>query len=377
MVEVREVKTRGELRKFVDFPRKLYRDHPYAVPDLRMDEMNNLNKKKNPAFEYCEARYFLAYKDGEIAGRIAAILSHKANEKWGTDRMRFCRVDFIDDEEVSAALFQAVENWARERGLKEVIGPIGFCDFDKEGMLVEGFEEKDMFITIYNYPYYIKHLEKLGYGKEVDWIEYVIKVPDHVDERVKKFSQKIMERYGLRYLDIKKKKDVKPYIRNIFKLLDDAYKDLYGTVPLNEGQIDWYVGQFLTLLNIHFIKVVLDKNDQVVAFGLAAPSFSEALRKNHGKLFPFGFIPVLKAMKHVKRLDLYFVAVKAEYINRGLPAILMEKMTESAMEQGVEYAETGPELEMNEKVQALWKSYDARQHRRRRCFIKKLKDEAK
>lgn len=372
MVEIKEVKNNSMLRKFVAFPINLYKDNPYAVPDLRMDEKNNLKKSKNPAFEYCEARYFLAYKNGKVAGRIAAIINHAANEKWETNRIRFCRVDFIDDYEVSKALFDAAEGWARERGYTEIIGPMGFCDLDKEGMLVEGFNEKDMFITYYNSPYYIDHLTKLGYTKEVDWEEFQITIPQQVDERIKLFADRVAKRSGLTYYELKTKKQVVPYIPQIFELLNEAYQNLYGTVPLTSKQIDWYVGQFLSIINIKFVKLVMDENNKLAGFGLAAPSLSEALRKSRGRLFPFGFLRILRAIRNVETMDLYLIAVRPHLVNKGIPAIILEKMTEAAIEMGVKFAETGPELETNEKVRAMWKGYDARQHRRRRCFIKAL-----
>lgn len=372
MVEIREINSVGDLKKFVDFHIEMYRDNPHAVPDLRMDELNNLRKDKNPAFEYCEARYFLAYKDGKIAGRIAGLINHAANEKWNKKDMRFCRVDFIDDQEVSEALFGAVEAWAKERGLQRVVGPIGFCDLDKEGMLIEGFEEQDLFITIYNAPYYQRHLEKLGYGKEVDWIEFRIKIPDFVEERIQKLSERIMQRNKLKLLDITKTSQIRPYAHQLFELINEAYGDLYGTTTLTEKQMNWYAGQFLTLLNPNLVKVIVDEQGKAVGMGVAAPSLGEALKKSNGRLFPFGFLYILRAIKKPEVMNLFFIAVSKKYLNQGLPAILMQAMTVTANKLGIEYAETGPELETNEKVRAVWKPYEARQHRRRRCFEKEF-----
>lgn len=372
MVEIREINSVGELKKFVDFHNEMYRDNPYAIPDLRMDELNNLRRDKNPAFEYCETRYFLAYREGRIVGRIAGLINHAANEKWGKKDMRFCRLDFIDDEEVSAALFGAVEDWARERGLERTVGPIGFCDLDKQGMLIEGFEEQDLFITIYNAPYYVRHLEKLGYGKEVDWLEFRIKIPRGVEERIQNLSDRIIQRNNLKILDITKTREIRPYVRPLFELINEAYEELYGTVPLTEKQMTWYVGQFLTLLNPRLVKVIVDEDGKAVGMGVAAPSLGEPLKKSNGRLFPFGFIGVLRAIRKPKVMNLFFIAVAKKYLNQGLPAILMQAMTVSANKLGIEYAETGPELEVNEKVRAVWKPYESRQHRRRRCFAKEL-----
>ncbi|MGI6176212.1 MAG: GNAT family N-acetyltransferase [Christensenellales bacterium] len=371
-VEIREVATKKEFRLFCNFPIQLYKDHPYAVPDLRMDERNNLRRDRNPAFDYCEAKYFLAYRDGKVVGRIAGLINHAANEKWNTHTLRFCRVDFIDDEEVSKALFDAVEGWAKERGYDKVIGPIGFCDLDKEGMLVEGFDELDLFITIYNYPYYMKHLEKLGYAKEEDWIEYRIKVPQTIDPRLARLHQRVLERLNLHVAEIRNKREVKQYLTGVFDIINEAYDDLYGTVPLTHKQIDWYVGQFLPLINLKLLSLVLDENKRIVGLGLAAPSLSEPLRKHKGRLFPFGWISVLRACRKMDTMNLFFIAVRKEYINKGLPAVMMSHMNQGAIDLGVQYAETGPELETNHKVLSLWKSFDARQHRRRRCYAKQL-----
>lgn len=372
MVEIREVRTRKDRKIFAAYNAKMYQKVPQAIPDLIMDEYDNFNPKKNPAYEYCEVKQFLAYQEGKCVGRIAGIISHAANDKWETKRIRFSRVDFIDDKEVSAALFKAVEDWGRSLGLEEIHGPIGFCDMDQEGMLIEGFQEPGMFITIYNYPYYKEHLEALGYGKDIDWVEYRVKMPEP-NEKLDKLSLAVLKRFQLTLVEPKSRLDFKPYIKEIFDLLNDTYKDLYGTVEITQAQIDKYVNQFILLVNPEYVKLLMDENQRLVGFGLALPSMNQAVKRSKGKLFPMGWYRILRA-PYVKNdvLDLYLVGVIPEMQNKGLTAVLLNSMTNSARKNGIKYAETGPELESNLQVQALWKHYEVEQHKRRRCFIKKL-----
>lgn len=373
MVEIREVKTKNDLKKFILLPFRLYKDNKYWVPPLIMDELNTLRKNKNPAFEYCDAKYWLAYKDGKIAGRIAGIINHRFIEIWGQKLLRFGWVDFIDDQEVSAALFGALEGWASELGLDGVHGPLGFCDLDKEGMLIEGFEEMSMFITIYNYPYYPVHLETLGYIKDVDWIEYDLAVPEEkVPEKVQRVSEAIMKRLNLRLFRAKKAKEILPYAKGIFEVLNEAYKNLYGVVPLTDKQVEAYTKQYFSFINPDYIRIVLDKEDKVAAFGIAMPSLTDAMRKANGRIFPFGFIHILRSLKKAKLLDLYLVAVRPELQSKGINALLLADITKVSLENGISRALSSPELELNTKVQAQWKHYSARLNKRRRCFIKNI-----
>jgi hypothetical protein len=375
MVEIKEVKTLAELRKFRDFPDTLYKHDPNFVPDFKEDELNMLRKDKNPAFEYCDARYFLAYRDGNIAGRIGAILNKAANEKWGTKRLRITRVDFIDDEEVSAALFKTVEAWAKELQMEEVQGPLGFNDLDKEGLLIEGFELPGLSITIYNAAYYQRHFEKYGYDKDVDWKEFHLYPPakdTEVYNKFKRLSELVLKRHNLHLYKLKNMKDAEPVVRQIFELMNECCVDLYGTMPLTPKQADDYYKRFQPLLSPEYVQFVLDENERLVAFNLAAPSLTKALQKNKGRLFPFGFIPLLKALKKNDVLELYMISVKPELRNAGLPAAIMFPVIEAANKNGIEYAESGPELETNDKVQSLWKFFKTETVRRRRCFIKKI-----
>ncbi len=375
MIEIREVKTISQLKKFRDYPDKLYKNCEYYVPEFKADELGALRKDKNPAFAHCEAKYFLAYKDGKIAGRICGLLNHRANDRAGNVKMRFTRVDFIDDYEVSAALFKAVEDFAKEKGISEVHGPIGFSDMDKEGMLVEGFDRLSVSITIYNYAYYKTHLEKLGYVKDIDWVEKVIKVPKEGDEAIEKMDRLaniVLKRNKLHLYNIKKMSEAQPILMQIFDLLNTCYDHLYGISPFTPQQAQYYFDKFKAFLDPAYAKFIVDENDKLVGFGLAAPSMSKALRKCNGRLFPFGFIHLLHALKHPKVVDLYLIGVLPQYQNAGLPAILMDAVIKSAVRDKVDYAESSPELETNDKVQNLWKYFEYEDVRRRRCYAKKL-----
>lgn len=373
MITIKEVKTRKDLRIFAGFNEKMYRDNPEAIPDLISDEINNFTPSKNPAFEYARSKQFLAYKDGECVGRIGAIISSKANNKWNRKRIRFTRVDFIDDFEVSAALFKAVEDWGRQEGMTEIHGPMGFCDLDQEGMLVEGFDYKGMFITIYNAPYYKDHLEKLGYTKSVDWVENRITIPQEEPEIFKKMAKRVMEGNELKIVKAKNRREIRKYIPQIFEVINDTYSHLYGEVELTDAQIKKYVSQFILLVNCKYVVMVADKNDEMIGFALAVPTLGDASKKCHGKLFPFGWYKILRAPFVSKEvLELFLVGVKDKYKKMGVPAVLMEEMMRVAIEDGFKYAESGPMLEDNIAIQSLWKRFERIQHKRRRCWIKGL-----
>ena len=375
MVQIKEVLSKRDLRKFVDFPNVLYRDVPQFVPAFFNDDMDDWNKKKNPALEYCEARCFLAYRDGKIVGRIGAILSHKSNEKWNTKRMRFSQVDFIDDPEVSKALFETVENWARQKGCSQVHGPLGFCDMDREGMLVEGFDKRSMFITYYNHPYYNDHLKALGYDKDIDWLEYKVYAPSLESkeaETIHHIAQHVMEKQQYHVAQLRSKRQYSEYVKKIFELINTAYAPLYGVVDLNEKQINKYASKFIPLINPDYACFVLDKEDHLIAFGVSAPSVAAAMQKCRGHLFPFGFIGVLKALHHNDALDMFLIAVRPDLQRTGINAIILDHMIKNCNKNGIVYAETGPQLEVNTKILAQWRIFRKEQHKRRRCYIKTL-----
>lgn len=374
MVEIREVRTRSELKKFVNYPNALYKDVPQYIPSMIGDDLSDWNPKKNPAFSYCEAKCWLAWRDGKIVGRIGAILSRRANEKWGLKRMRFTQVDFIDDAEVSSALFKVVEDYAREKGCDEVHGPLGFTDLDREGMLVEGFDRRGMFITYYNFPYYIDHMARLGYVKDVDWVEMLVEVPqdEYTITRLGKLSERVMKYSNLRVVELKSRRDYKPWVERVFDLVNTAYSSLYGTVPLDETQIKRYAAKFIPLVNPDLACFVVDEHDKLVGFGVSAPSMALALKKSNGRLFPLGWIGVLRALKVNDTLDLFLVAVTPEYQNKAVNAILMNHVLKGCLKMGITHAETGPQLETNHKVQNQWSFFKNEQHKRRRCFVKRL-----
>ena len=351
-----------------DFPNKLYKDNEYYVPAFFGDELNNLNPKKNPSYEYCETKLFLAYKDGKIVGRICALINHAYNAKKNVKQMRFCRFDVIDDFEVTKMLFAEVVKWAKERGLNQIIGPIGFNDLDKQGLLIDGFNEYSNTITLYNHPYYMTHLEKLGFVKDVDWVEYQVFAPEKIDERLLNITETIKNRYGYRVVKFKKRKEIRPYINKAFEIVNEAFAHLYGVVPITQKQIKLAVDQFVTLVNLDYLYVVENKHGEMVGFGIMVPSLNAATKKSNGRLFPLGIFRALRALKKHKVLDMYLVAVRPAYQNLGVNALILVEGMKTAIKNGVEYAETGPELETNTEVQALWKYFKTRQHRRRRCY---------
>jgi GNAT superfamily N-acetyltransferase len=370
-VSIREVTGGKELRRFIRLPFRLYQGNRCWIPPLLLDEWNTLNPKKNPAYRHCRVRLLVAERDGRPVGRVAAIINQQYIQKWGNKYCRFGWLDFVDDPEVSAALLGAVEAWARENGLEAVHGPMGFTDLDREGMLIEGFDELGTYSTYYNHPYYPRHLEALGYGKDVDWIEYYITAPSEIPEKVLRIQELVLRRSGLKLVE-PKLKTIVTYAQKIFELINEAYAQLYGVVELTPEQVDMYVKQFFNFLNPDYAKVVIDADDRVVAFGLAIPSLSRALQRSRGRLLPFGFLHLLWALKHPRTIDMLLVAVKPEYQARGLTAILMTEITRNSLLHGVRGAESNPELESNTQVQAIWKHYDARQHKRRRCYLKRL-----
>ena len=374
MVEIREVTTKRQLRKYIAFPNQLYKAVPQYIPPMFGDEMADWDHDKNPAFSYCDAKCFLAYRDDEIVGRVGAIHSRLSNEKWDTNRTRFTQLDFIDDPEVSAALMGAVEEYAAGFGCTEVHGPLGFCDLDREGLLIEGFDRKGMFITYYNHPYYKEHLERLGYGKDVDWIEYLISVPydEKTTTHLQRLSDYVCRRSHLHVVELKSRRQIKKYVKKVFELLNVAYAGLYSTVDLTDAQIKKYTDKFLPMINPDLVCFVTDDNDELIAFGVSAPSMANALKKSDGRLFPTGFIGILKSLKVNDTLDLFLIAVRPDYQKSGANAVLMNHVLKGCQKMGIKVAETGPQLELNDKILTQWKMFEKEQHKRRRCFIKTI-----
>ncbi|MDE6022055.1 MAG: N-acetyltransferase [Muribaculaceae bacterium] len=373
MIEIREIPLVPKaLKKFTQFQIDMYEDNPYYVPPLISDDVDTLNPKKNPAYEFCDVRCFMAYKGEKPVGRIAAIINNKLNDKTGAKDIRFGFIDFIDEIEVSRGLLDKVEEWGRERGLERIVGPLGFTDLDYEGMLVEGFDQLSTMATIYNYSYYPEHMHALGYDKDTDWVEYVMDVPDGVPEKHNRISEIVKKKFGLRVVKFSSKKEIKEkYGRALFELINEAYEKLYQYSPLSDRQIEHYIDVYLGLLDLSLVCCIVDSDDKLVGVGISMPSMSRALQKSKGKMFPFGWYHLLKGLKGKNdRVDLLLVAVKPEYQGKGVNALLFQDLIPAYIAHGYKYAESNPELETNAKVQNQWDSFSHRQNKRRRSFTK-------
>ena len=376
MVEIRSVTNRRELKSFVQFYYDLYRGNAYAVPYLFFDEMATLRHDKNPSFECCEAEYFLAYRDGKIVGRVAAIINRRANERWNCHQVRFGWFDFIDDVEVSTALLKAVEDWGRQRGMSEIAGPLGFIDTDREGMLIEGFDELSTMYVNYNYPYYPQHMEQIeGFKKDNDYVECKVKVPEVVPAKFAKIAEMVGKRYGLRVHKFTRHELIEEgYGQKVFDLLNATYKDLYGFSQLSQRQIDKLVNDYIKIADLNLVTAVMD-GDNMVGFGITFPSFSEALQKTRdGRLFPFGWWHVLKILKWHKTplVDLLLIGVLPEYRAKGANALIFDDLIRQFQAYGFEYAITGPQMETNEGVLSQWQYLESVPYRRHRCYRKSL-----
>ncbi len=375
MLEIKQIQpTRSALRDFTQFQIDLYRGNDYYVPPLVSDDIEALSPGKNPAFDFCEAAYFMAYRDGKPVGRIAAIINSQVNRNSDAKICRFGFMDFVDDMEVSRALFDAAEDWGRRKGMNRMVGPLGFTDMDREGLLVEGFEELSTMATNYNYPYYAGHVEAAGYAKESDWVEFLLQVPDKVPERYDRIATLVKEKLNLRIQKYTSRKKAKAEIgHKLFRLINEAYKDLYQYSQLTDRQIDYYVDYYLGLVNLDLLTFVMDKDDNLVGLGIALPSLSRGLQKAHGRLHPFGWYHLLKALKGKNdRVDLLLVAVHPDYQNRGVNALMFQDLLPHFIRLGFKYAETNPEMETNAKVQSQWEVFNPRQHRRRRSYAKDI-----
>ena len=375
-VEIRKVNSRSELKRFIRFNYEFYKENKYAVPDLYDDMLNTFSPSKNAAFEFCEADYFLAYREGQIVGRVAAIINHRANEQWKKKTVRFGWIDFIDDIEVSRALIDTVKQWGKERGMDCLEGPLGFTDMDAEGMLIEGFDQLSTMATIYNYPYYPQHMEKLGMEKSADWVEMKIYVPDEIPEKHKRISDIIARKYNLHVRKLTSKREVlrSGLAHDIFRLINDAYAPLFNFSRMTERQIDQYVRMYVPVLDLRMVSIVENEQNEIVAVGISMASLSEALQKAKGRLLPFGWFYLLEALfwKRPKMLDLLLVGVRPDYQNKGVNALLFTDLIPVYQQLGFEYAESNPELELNEKVQNQWQYFKTEQHKRRRCFKAKI-----
>lgn len=374
-VEIKAINvTRSELRKFVDFGISLYKGNDCYVPPLVSDEIETLMPSKNPAFDYCEAQPFMAYRNGKPVGRIVAIINNKVNERTGRKEARFGFVEFIDDKEAVDVLFNAAEEWARSKGMSEIIGPMGFTDMDHEGMLTYGFDELGTIATIYNHPYYPVHMERLGYVPDADWVEYRMTVPDRVPEKYQRIADIVARKYSLKAVKYTSRKELKrKYGVALFNLINEAYDELYGYSPLSARQIEYYIDKYLGILRLDCISVIVDANDELVAFGISMPSLSHALQRSRGRLLPFGWLHLLRGIYgHNRIVDLMLIGVKKEYLSRGVNAMVFADLLPVFIKNGYEFAESNLELENNENVQKQWQYFDRRLHRRRRAYKKSL-----
>ena len=372
-INIKEVISKKDLKKWIEFPNSLYKDNEYYVPFLMSDEMETFTPDKNPAYAFCETKLFLAYKDDKIVGRIAGLINHAYNKKWDKNAIRFTRFDFIDDYEVSKALFDTVVSWGKGKGLSEIMGPIGFTDMDHEGMLIEGFEEFNLSITFYNHPYYIDHMERLGLQKDIDWFEYRINVPESLDPRFAKISNRICEKNNYSVVTYNNRKVLYNDALEAFKIIDIAFSKLYGTVPLTPEVIKHAIDGYVPVVNLDYVCSIKDKDDNIIGFGVLVPSIAKALKKSNGKMLPFGVFRLLKALNGKNdTLEMFFVAVHPDYQAQGLPAILISTLAKKIIENGVKYCETGPMLETNTAIHSMWRHFEKRQHRRRRCYIKAI-----
>jgi GNAT superfamily N-acetyltransferase len=374
-MEIKEARTRKELKKFIRFGNKLYEGNQYFCPQLEFDELNTLNPNKNPAFEVCEAVYYLAYKDGKIVGRIAGIINRKANETWNVKKTRFGWFDFIDDKEVSTALLDKVAEWGKSKGMDCLNGPVGFTDFDHQGLLLEGFEYNSPMASLYNYPYYIEHFDSYGLQKERDWIEFRIYPPNELPERMVRIAEIVMEKYKLKVEKVRSGKElVKKFGYTFFDVVDEAYKPLYNYSPLTDNQKKAYADMYFPLLNYDFLTIITNDTDEIIGVGVGMPNLSEALRKSKGRLFPFGFIHILKALRAKKfsDFDLLLIAIRPDYQNKGINSIFFYDQIKYFKQYGIKHAETTSNLEDNTKVQSAWEYFEKIRHKHRRAYVKQI-----
>lgn len=376
MVEIRKVSSKRELKQFIQFYYDLYRDSSQAVPYLFFDEMATLRRDKNPSFECCEADYFMAFKDGRMAGRVAAIINRRANERWKVSQVRFGWFDFVDDIEVSTALMEAVGQWGRERGMTEMAGPLGFIDTDREGMLVEGFDELSTMYVNYNYPYYADHISRIGgFAKDNDYVEIKVRIPQDDNYKFHKIAGMVKQRYGLRVHKFTRRELIdEGWGREVFHLLNATYKDLYGFSQLSSQQIDKLVNDYIKIADLNLVTGVMD-GDRMIGFGITFSSMSRALQHcKNGRVFPFGWWHLLQVLKrhNTDTVDLLLIGVLPEYRSKGANALIFDDLIQQYQRYGFIWAVTGPQMERNEAVLAQWQYLDSKVFRRHRCFRKLL-----
>ena len=374
MIQIKEVTTDKGLRAFVHFPNQLYKDNPYYVPLIESMDRDTLMPEKNHAFEVCEGKYWLAYNEkGEVVGRVAGIINRKYNQTIGKKICRFGWIDFIDDSEVSKALMDTVERYAKEKGMDTMSGPTGFLEFDEAGVLVEGFDKLATVYSKYNAPYYERHLTDLGYAKDADYVEYLIKVPEVIPERYERMAQLVSVKNSLHQAEFHNHKELEPYIDGLFHCLNSAYAKLHGFSELSKGQCDDLKKQFLSNINVDYVSIVLDADEQVIGFGVALPSLAKAMQKAKGSLFPFGWMHIMKALKQNDTIDLLLIAIDEKYKNKGVNAMIFDKFAKGITKNGIKFIESTRELEDNTSVQNLWRYLEHDLTKRARTYVKSIK----
>ena len=374
-VEIRQIETKRELRQFIQFANDLYADCPYYCPPLFFDEMNCFDAEKNPALEVCDYQLWMAYREGKPVGRIAGIINRRANEKWGFKHVRFGWFDFIDDKEVSKALLDTVVAWGKERGMDALNGPVGFTDFDHEGLLLEGYEYPAVMASLYNYPYYVNHIDAYGLVKEADWIELQVFPPKEVPERIERLAEMVKQRYHVKIVKVKNSRElVKRFGIEYMDVIDAAYQKLYNFQPMTDKQKNYYKDMYFQFLNFDFVTLVVNENEELVGVGLGMPDIAPALRKSGGKLFPFGWYHLIKALKAKKmeRFSFLLIAVRPDYQDKGINALFLQDQIPLINQYGIHTLETTSMLETNTKVLSFFMQFDHKQHKRHRAYIKPL-----
>lgn len=371
-VEIKEVKSKKDRKVFVEVQFEIYKNNKFWVPPLKKSELKAIDPAYNPAFQFSEAKFWLAYKNGKACGRIGALINPTYNERTGEKKGRFNRLEFIDDLEVFEKLITTAENWLREKGMTAIHGPLGFSNLDLQGLLVEGFEYLPSIGSVYHQPYFHQYLEDFGYEKENDWIEFRLFPPKEIPEKVFKINELVKQRYGLRVLNFSSMKEIKPYARKVFKVLNQAFSELPYVIELNDQMINYYISKYFSMLNPYLIKIIENSEGEVVGFILGFPSLSEAMQKAKGKLYPFGFLHIMREMRHPTVVDLMLTGIKPEYQGQGVAALLMTELQKEVNRMGVEAVETTGIFESNIKAIQNWKNYDHIQHKRKRCYVKSL-----
>ena len=371
-ITIKAVESDKDFKDFIVFPYDLYRNNPYYVPPLKAQQASVLSKDQNPAFEHCVSQYWIAYTEDRVVGRIAGIINYAFIEKWNKKYARFGWFDFEDDEEVARLLLAACESWAKEQGMEAIHGPMGFTNFDPAGMLIEGFDKIATLAALYNYPYYVTCMEKAGFHKEVDWVEYQISLEKEVPKTIEQLAKVVKRRNRVSLFHPQKEQDIDRYAHDIFELINTCYSHLHGMVKLTEKQIQFYIKQYLPIIRKDFISLVINEDEELIGFGIIMPSLSKALQKAKGSLFPLGFLHLFMDMRKNNMGELCLIGVRPDYQGKGINALLMEEANKAYIRNKIFTIESNPELEDNKRVQSLWDYYHAIQHKRRRCYIKYL-----